>query len=296
MKNIISFVRLFCVHILFTFTLLAQQNTGGYNGLFTASQNGETVVLNLISSGNDVTGDITSSTGTAQIVGTITGNYSEGLVTDGSDVYGYKATLQGNDLQFVLLLIDPTTYQTVEAPLPFKRGAAQATTPTKPNNSNNATSAAIDTNTPKPTASNIVAQTTLTREWTQLLNNCRLTYMESYNSSSYDYNSGYYSGGGYSIDNKIDLCAKGYFLTQSSNNMTMGSDVVSSYGQSKSSGEGTWQVTEQGGTAVLLLHFHDGSSRQYRLGFENGKTFLDGKRWYRTNYANDGAQYAPNCD
>ena len=54
------------------------------------------------------------------------------------------------------------------------------------------------------------------------------------------------------------------------------------YLYSKKKGAGQWQVTMQGGQPVLQLLFHDGAVQAYTLSFEDGKTFLEGRRWLRT--------------
>jgi hypothetical protein len=52
----------------------------------------------------------------------------------------------------------------------------------------------------------------------------------------------------------------------------------------------------QGGESVLQLRFQDGSTRSHTLGYEDGKTFLDGRRWLRTCNPNDAVVEArPQC-
>jgi hypothetical protein len=47
--------------------------------------------------------------------------------------------------------------------------------------------------------------------------------------------------------------------------------------------------------ALLRLRFHHGRVAEYRLGWQEGKTYLNGERWYRTTLASDGPEYAPAC-
>ncbi len=119
-------------------------------------------------------------------------------------------------------------------------------------------------------------------DWAALLQNARLTYMNSYysNSGSYD---GYSTGGGYSDKEVIDLCAQGYF--RHSNSSSLSIDTGGTFGSSYSSGQGdgTWKVTRDNqGQAILELTFLNGKVSQYVLALEDGKTFLNGYRYYRT--------------
>ena len=48
--------------------------------------------------------------------------------------------------------------------------------------------------------------------------------------------------------------------------------------------------------AVLQLLFHDGTAQSYTLSFEDGKTFLEGRRWLRTCNPDDQVVEArPQC-
>lgn len=128
------------------------------------------------------------------------------------------------------------------------------------------------------------------REWAEWFQGCRLSYFNRYNSG--------YGGGGYSDETVIDLCP-GYF-TYGDHSETVfntqdlsGSDVYRAGG---SQGAGQWTVVRQGGQPALQLRFHDGSVRSYALSYEDGKTFLDGRRWLRTCNPNDQVVEArPQC-
>ncbi|MCB0688003.1 MAG: hypothetical protein KDC53_15810 [Saprospiraceae bacterium] len=129
--------------------------------------------------------------------------------------------------------------------------------------------------------------------WSELLQNARLTYMHSYNSGSGSYG-GYSTGGGYSDQEQIDLCAKGYFKYSSSSSMSF--DTGGGFGSSHDSdqGAGTWTVvTNPQGQDILQLSFHNGQVYEYTLSLEDNKTFLNGKRYFRTygTVTNDG----PDC-
>ena len=128
------------------------------------------------------------------------------------------------------------------------------------------------------------------REWADWLQGCRLSYFDSYDSG--------YGGGGYSDEAVMDLCP-GYF-TASARSETIfntpdlsGSDV---YRSSGGRGNGRWDVVEDGGNLVLRLLFRDGGIRSFVLGYEDGKTYLDGERWLRTcNPSDSVAEARPQC-
>lgn len=122
-------------------------------------------------------------------------------------------------------------------------------------------------------------------EWKQTLRDTQLTYMDSYYSSGSSYD-GYSTGGGYSSKIKIDLCAAGHFTHSSRSSVSI--DTGGAYGSSagRGGGHGSWDVVGGAqGQAVLVLNFHDGRSEQYNLGYQDKKTLLNGKRWFRTNDA-----------
>lgn len=134
------------------------------------------------------------------------------------------------------------------------------------------------------------AATDEAREWADWLRGCRLSYFNSYDSG--------YGGGGYSDEAVMDLCP-GYF-TASARSETVfntpdlsGNDV---YRSSGGRGNGQWDVVEQDGQLTLRLLFHDGGVRAFVLGYEDGKTYLDGARWLRTCDPNDAvAEARPQC-
>ncbi len=121
-------------------------------------------------------------------------------------------------------------------------------------------------------------------DWKSLLSGVKLTYMDSYYSSSYT--DGGVSGG-YSTKMVFDLCSQGYFIHYGSDNMTVGSDVSSGYSSGNSQGSGRWEVIGN----TLKLTFNNGRVWEYQLSMKEGKTYLDGKKYFRT-WTGD---YAPNC-
>ena len=138
------------------------------------------------------------------------------------------------------------------------------------------------------------------QQWKELLEGARLTYMDSYYSSDY-------SGGSasYSDETVISLCGQGFFNfgSKSENYIDAGGyGGERGYGgggaamNSSSQGAGSWEILPDGqGGAALLLKFHNGDVKEYRLEMKDGKTFLNGYRYYRT-YASEGADFAPICN
>ncbi|MCU0645281.1 MAG: hypothetical protein MUC94_13620, partial [bacterium] len=115
-------------------------------------------------------------------------------------------------------------------------------------------------------------------EWRQKLNNCRLTYLWSY-----------YSGGGTdgsyvsgSQKTVIDLCAKGNFRFFDDSQMGVDGGGASGYSGGSSNGDGTWEISSQGQNALLRLKFHNGKVFDYVLTMQDGKTYLNDKRFFRT--------------
>ena len=130
----------------------------------------------------------------------------------------------------------------------------------------------------------------IVNEWQEGLKNTKLTYRSSYNSGGYGD-----SYGGMSEREEIHLCAAGYFKYSSSSSLTIDTGGASGYSAGKDGGAGKWEVTGDGsGGAALKLRFDNGNIRTYTLSFEDGKTFLNGKRYFRTGVQDD-PQYRPDC-
>lgn len=129
-------------------------------------------------------------------------------------------------------------------------------------------------------------------QWKQRLTGARLTYMDSYNSPAAIEGG---IGGGYSIHRRIDLCPEGHFKTDGSTSHTFSGAEVSAVGSGSSAGEGRWSAVRGADGALLRLRFNDGRTVEYRLSWQEGKTYLNGERWYRTTLAGDGPEYAPAC-
>lgn len=131
-------------------------------------------------------------------------------------------------------------------------------------------------------------------QWRQKFSNARLTYMDSYSSSGPSYD-GYSTGGGYSSETQIHLCAQGYFKFKSSSSVSI--DTGGAFGSSSGNnqGDGSWEITGNAqGQAVLKLNFNNGQIHEYTLTYQDNKTFLNGDRYFVT-YGNDNPEYRPDC-
>ena len=116
----------------------------------------------------------------------------------------------------------------------------------------------------------------------------------------------YYSGGsdgayaGGSQKTIIDLCPQGYFTFSDNNQMAVDGGFgagynASGYGSGSDKGNGQWQVVKRGQQPVLQLTFCDGRVQEYVLSYQDGKTYLDDRRFFCT-YANDPvAEHRPQC-
>ena len=125
-------------------------------------------------------------------------------------------------------------------------------------------------------------------DWKYELSGVKLTYKESYYSSTYS--DGGISGG-YEINNVFDLCPAGYFVYYGSNNMSAGGHSSTAYSSGSNQGSGTWDVNEKNGQAVLTLQFNNGEVWTYNLEWKDKKLWMNGKRYFRT-WTGD---YAPSC-
>jgi hypothetical protein len=129
------------------------------------------------------------------------------------------------------------------------------------------------------------------QEWKEFLHGCRLSYFNRYNSG--------YGGGGYTDETVVDLCPGYFVFNDHSETVFNETDPVSgsdAYMHSTRKGSGQWSVVRQDGASVLQLRFHDGTVQSHVLGWDDGKTFLDGQRWLRTCNPNDAVVEArPQC-
>lgn len=132
-------------------------------------------------------------------------------------------------------------------------------------------------------------------EWKQKLSGARLTYMWSYYSGG---SGGAYAGG--SQETVIDLCPQGYFNYRDNNQMAVDGGFGAGYhgsgfGGGSDKGSGVWEVTARGQQPILRLKFHDGRVFEYAVSIQEGKTYLDDKRYFRTYNNAPVAEHRPQC-
>lgn len=128
-------------------------------------------------------------------------------------------------------------------------------------------------------------------EWKDFMKNVKLTFMESYSSSSPGVDG--MTGGGYSMRKEIDLCGKGYFIYYGSSNISTGSDNSSLSSNDKTNGNGSWDVVVgSDGTPTLVLTFNNGETAAFSLTYQESKLYLNGTRYFRTMEGD----YAPSCN
>lgn len=262
----------------FSFTAQAQQSAK-FEGSFYTTANNQPITMQIAPYADGIAGQVQMGAETAGFVGSLEGNESYGLMQDANgDMSAYHAVLNGNSLLFTITMIDPATFKTTEATLQFKRGTPTTTAATKPQ----LTQAAVTSGAAVQGSNSATA-----REWRSRLADTRLTYMSSYSSGYGD------SYGGYSVQRAMDLCNKGYFTYAGSSSFSANAPGASAYNAGNSGGDGTWVIVDGGsGTAVLQLHFNNGETARYTLGMQDGKTYLNGERWFRITKA-EGGEYAP---
>ncbi len=77
-----------------------------------------------------IVGQIIMGNESAEFLGTIQGSESYGLLqeTGSEEVSAYHAVVRGNQLDFTITVVDPSTFQSNEVTLNFKRGTPSAAT------------------------------------------------------------------------------------------------------------------------------------------------------------------------
>lgn len=123
-------------------------------------------------------------------------------------------------------------------------------------------------------------------EWRAGLQNRKLEYLYSYHSNDgVQYDADGYAMSAYSSISRnttMHLCADQRFSYADSSNTSF--DNSGGFGSSHGSGagQGRWEVgTSEVGESLLLLHFDSGEEYRYTLSYTDGKTMLNGKRYFR---------------
>ncbi|NJM15881.1 MAG: hypothetical protein HC896_11400, partial [Bacteroidales bacterium] len=93
--------------------------------------------------------------------------------------------------------------------------------------------------------------------------------------------------------NRIDLCPDGHFKYYDNSSMSFDTGGVFGHSSGSDIGSGKWHVEQKNGKSTLVLSFNNGKKFQYMLSLQDGKTYLDHTRYFRTygTTANDG----PHC-
>jgi hypothetical protein len=111
-------------------------------------------------------------------------------------------------------------------------------------------------------------------DWTRFLNGLMLKYFSSYNSGG--------ASGGISEERTFHFCSDGSFAY-----LDEGLATINVPGGSASSGGngrvvGSWRVeSATDASAVVLLNKDDGGVDRLRIELNDGKTFVNGDRWFR---------------
>ncbi|HSJ64812.1 MAG TPA: hypothetical protein VK922_13035 [Gemmatimonadaceae bacterium] len=125
-------------------------------------------------------------------------------------------------------------------------------------------------------------QSPAAQAWMQKLRGKRITHMSSYSSRSTMGDDGNISGGGYSDRFDAYLCSDGRFLYRTKSRTTVDAGAFG-YGASQGDLTGRWRIVTQGNQAAIEYRTSDGQQDYVMLGFQDGKTFWDGKRVFVTN-------------
>ena len=122
-------------------------------------------------------------------------------------------------------------------------------------------------------------------EYKSLLNNSKLTFIESDEFSNQEISSGY------QIKTTIDLCQQGYF-----NFYNYRSDgLASAFSADKNNKAGQWSLKKNDeGNIVLQLNYYDGEINEYYFEYLDGKIYLDGDHYLRTT--SEDIKYKPDCN
>lgn len=281
--------------VAWTATACAQELPGSYRY---DGPNGSAVLILKQESPSRVAGTMQMSNGTTFTVsGQVENGRAVGDVTIGEERGFFAAGFQGSTLLVVVAERDAATGQPrLDSgwSLEFTRsdGAPAGASPLGPGASamiGQAPAASSPAAAPpertEAAAAGAFAQTDRSptaQAWLQKLRGKRITYMSSYTSSPSGGSDGYISGGGYSDRFDAYLCSDGQFLYRSKSSMTVDAGAFGS-SSSRNGLTGRWRIITQGQEAAIEYRTTDGQQDYVRLGFQDGKTYWDGKRVFVTN-------------
>ncbi len=111
------------------------------------------------------------------------------------------------------------------------------------------------------------------QEWVSFLAGSKLTRMSSYSSGS---------AGRYSARTDIYLCSDRSFLMRDESSVSV--DVGGAFGSSggTGNGRGRWYAITNGQVVGLVLEFDNGDTQEFRMEYENERTYANGERVFVT--------------
>ncbi|MFP2996228.1 hypothetical protein ABN763_09955 [Spongiivirga sp. MCCC 1A20706] len=120
---------------------------------------------------------------------------------------------------------------------------------------------------------------TSTAQCIERVNGNKLVWVDYYNSPDRSGNGSGLSGG-YDLKKEINLCASSVFTYFGSSFVNVGSENASVFQDHQAKGHGNWKIVEGEKYPLLILTYHDGNVQQMAITMKDGKTFLDGERYY----------------
>jgi hypothetical protein len=190
----------------------------------------------------------------------------------GESMY-FQAELDGEALTFVLVPADAQGNPNYDAAqqMAFRRGSANLPADEAPETAD--PSPAVAAPGGGSGADGLGDGTPLANEWVAHLAGKKVTVMDRYSSGT---------AGGYTSRTDVYLCSNGEFLFRGQSDMSVDVDGASGYAGGNQSNRGRWRIITQGQVAGIELRHGNGTVEQYRLAYQDGATYADGKRVYVT--------------
>jgi hypothetical protein len=114
----------------------------------------------------------------------------------------------------------------------------------------------------------------LAKSWRQRLSGKKLTYLSSYSSGS---------SGGYNSQYEIYLDPSGRFSYSSNSSVSIYVPGATGTSVDQDAKQGTWRIVSRGSQAILELVPSGEKTQQFALTSQDGKTFLNGRRFFVTD-------------